>query len=177
MIGAALMLAHQVSGKAVRDSFFLSNYPASDLPKVVFAAAIISVVLVLIFARLIGRFGPSLMVPAGFFLSALLHLIEFFFVQDSPGKWSIVIYFHIVALSSVLLSGFWSVMTEVFDPRAAKQVFGRITAVNGRSSCGTRSGTDLRLQRASAAGDVSSFVLDCPDISAVRFAADCAAHG
>jgi hypothetical protein len=33
MAGAALMLAHQVASKAVRDSFFLSNYPASQLPK------------------------------------------------------------------------------------------------------------------------------------------------
>ncbi len=129
MIGAALMLGHQVAGKAVRDSFFLSNYPASDLPKVVIAAAFISVVMVLIFARLIGRFGPSAMVPAGFLASSLLHLTEYSFVADSPGKWSLVIYFHIVALSAILLSGFWSLMTEAFDPRTAKQAFGRITGV------------------------------------------------
>jgi len=35
------MLAHQVAGKAVRDSFFLTNYPASELPKMVIAVWII----------------------------------------------------------------------------------------------------------------------------------------
>jgi hypothetical protein len=63
MAGAALMLAHQVAGKAVRDSFFLSNYPASDLPKVVMTAAVISVIFVLIFAP-DEPVRPSLMVPA-----------------------------------------------------------------------------------------------------------------
>jgi ATP:ADP antiporter, AAA family len=126
MIGSALMLGHQVAGKAVRDSFFLSNYPATDLPKVVMAAAVISIIFVLIFSRLMSRFGPSLMVPAGFFISSLAHIVEYLRIQDAPAQWSLVIYFHIVALGSILLSGFWSLMAEVFDPRAAKQVFGRI---------------------------------------------------
>jgi len=60
------MIAHQVPGKAVRDSFFLSNHPASDLPKIVIAAAGISIIFVLVFARLLSRFGPSRIVPAGF---------------------------------------------------------------------------------------------------------------
>jgi ATP:ADP antiporter, AAA family len=127
MTGSALMLAHQVAGKAVRDSFFLSNYPATDLPKVVMAAAAISIIFVFIFARLMGRFGPSRMVPVGFFISSLAHVAEYLRVQDSPAQWSLVIYFHIVALSAILLSGFWSLMSEVFDPRAAKRAFGRIT--------------------------------------------------
>ena len=65
------MLAHQVAGKAVRDSFFLSNYPASDLPKMVIAAAAVTIVLVLLFARAMRRFGPQRLVPAGFFLSSI----------------------------------------------------------------------------------------------------------
>jgi AAA family ATP:ADP antiporter len=126
MMGAALMLAHQVAGKAVRDSFVLSNYPASDLPKVVMGAAVISIAFVLIFARLMGRFGPLRIVPIGFFLSSILHLTEYLHVGDLPAQWSLVIYFHIVALGAILLSGFWSLMAEVYDPRAAKQAFGRI---------------------------------------------------
>ncbi len=129
MGGSALMIAHQVAGKAVRDSFFLSNYPASDLPKIVIAAAGTSIIFVLLFARLLSRFGPSRIVPAGFLLSAMAHTVEYAFLEGSAPRWSIVIYLHIVALGSVLLSGFWSHMAEAFDPRSAKQVFGRITAV------------------------------------------------
>ncbi len=129
MAGAALMVAHQVAGKAVRDSFFLSNHPASDLPKMVISAAGISVIIVYLFSRMLGRYGPSRTVPAGFLLSALAHTVEYMFFGGAPQRWSIVIYLHIVALGSILLSGFWSQMTEAFDPRAARQVFGRITAV------------------------------------------------
>jgi ATP/ADP translocase len=127
MAGASLMMAHQVAGKAVRDSFFLSNYPASDLPKAVICAVILSIALVFLFARVMSRFGPSRVVPAGFFLSSVLHFIEYSHVHDSPATWSLVIYFHVVALGAILLSSFWSLMTEAFDPRTAKQVFGRIT--------------------------------------------------
>jgi AAA family ATP:ADP antiporter len=126
MMGAALMLGHQVAGKAVRDSFFLSNYPASDLPKAVMAAAVLSILIVLIFARLMGRFGPLRLVPIGFLLSSILHFTEYLHVNRLPAQWSLVIYFHIVALGAVLLSGFWSLMAELFDPRAAKHFFGRI---------------------------------------------------
>jgi hypothetical protein len=128
MIGASLMLAHQVAGKAVRDSFFLSNFPASDLPKIVMASAVLSGLLALAVARCMNRFGPSVIVPVGFLVSSLLHLIEYFFMHNAPGQWAIVIYVHIVALSAILLSGFWSLMTEAFEPRTAKQAFGRITA-------------------------------------------------
>lgn len=120
------MMAHQVAGKAVRDSYFLSNYPATDLPKAVIAAVVISILLVFVFARLMGRLGPYRIVPVGFFISSFLHFIEYTQVKEAPALWSLVIYFHIVALGAVLLSGFWSLMTEAFDPRAAKQSFGRI---------------------------------------------------
>ena len=126
MTGAALMMAHQVAGKGVRDFYFLSNYPVEDLPKAVIAAVILSVILIVFFARLMGRFGPSQIVPAGFLVSSILHLTEYVHVHESPKAWSLVIYFHIVVLGAILLSGFWSLMTEAFDPRAAKQSFGRI---------------------------------------------------
>jgi len=127
MATAGLMLAHQVAGKAVRDSFFLSNYPASDLPRMVMAAAAVSLVLVLLFTRAMERFGPRRLVPAGFLLSSLAHFTEHALVPGAPGVWSVVIYLHIVGFGAILLSGFWSQMSESFDPRAAKQTFGRIT--------------------------------------------------
>ena len=36
------------------------------------------------------------------------------------------VYLHLVGFGAILLSGFWSVVNEVFDPREAKQRFGRI---------------------------------------------------
>ncbi len=153
MAGAALMVAHQVAGKAVRDSFFLSHHPASDLPRVVIAAAAVSILLVLVSARLMGRFGPARTVPAGFLLSALLHALEYAYMDGSPGRWSVIIYFHIVALGAILLSGFWSLMAESFDPPSARRLFGRIT---GFGTLGGISGGLLaeRLATLSAPADV-----------------------
>jgi ATP:ADP antiporter, AAA family len=121
------MLAHQVAGKAVRDSLFLSNYPVSDLPKVVIAAAAVTVALVLIFARAMRRFGPQRLVPAGFFISSMAHVAEYRLTTGNPALWCVLIYFHVVG-GAILLSGFWSLMAESFDPHSAKQIFGRITA-------------------------------------------------
>src|SRR5438128_187803 len=80
--GAGLILAHQVAGKAVRDGLFLSHFPAADLPKVIAGAALISVFLGLLFARLLSRFGPLRLVPAAFAVGALLHVVEFFLLQS-----------------------------------------------------------------------------------------------
>jgi hypothetical protein len=43
MAVAGLMMAHQVAGKAARDGIFLSQFSASDLPKIMAAAALVAV--------------------------------------------------------------------------------------------------------------------------------------
>jgi hypothetical protein len=155
MAGAALLLAHQVAGKAVRDSFFLSNYSVTDLPKVVMLSAALTVVLVLLFARAMGRLGPQRLVPAGLLLSSALHVAEYRFMPANPSMWSVLIYLHIVALGAILLSGFWSVMAESFDPRSAKQVFGRIA---GAGTLGGIAG-GLMAERMAAMVSASSVLL------------------
>lgn len=156
MCGAGLMLAHQVAGKAVRDSFFLTNYPVSALPKMVIAAAGVSILFVLVFARVMSRFGPRRLVPAGFVLSSAAHVAEYAFGSASPATWSIVIYLHMVALGAILLSGFWSQVTESFDPRMAKQVFGRIT---GAGTLGGVAGGAMAERVAAMAGAANVLLL------------------
>ncbi len=126
MAGAALMLAHQVSGKAVRDSLFLTVYAATDLPRMVIGAAAFSLILVSIWARLMSWIGPRALVPAGFLLSAAGHIAEWRFVSESAPVVAPITYLHIAGFGAVLLSGFWSVANETFDPRTAKLTFGRI---------------------------------------------------
>jgi ATP:ADP antiporter, AAA family len=155
MAGAALMIAHQVAGKAVRDSFFLSNYPASELPKMVIAAAAVTMLMVLLFARAMGRFGPQRLVPAGFLLSTIVHGVEYRMMPGNPALWSVLVYFHIVALGAILLSGFWSLMAESFDPRSAKHLFGRIA---GAGTLGGIAG-GLMAERVAAAFSAGSVLL------------------
>jgi hypothetical protein len=155
MAVAAIMLAHQVAGKAVRDSFFLSNYPTSDLPKIVIAAAAATVLFVLLFARAMGHLGPQRLVPAGFLISSMLHIAEYRVMAGNPALWSVLIYVHIVALGAILISGFWSLMAETYHPRSAKQIFGRIA---GAGTLGGIAG-GLMAERIAAMFSASSVLL------------------
>ncbi len=126
MVGAGLMMAHQVAGKATRSSVFLSVFDASDLPRMMMAAALGSVLFTLGFSRLLAWFGPHRVVPAGFLASAVLHVLEWHLLGQAPRAAAPVVYLHIAGFGAVLLSGFWSMANEAFDPRSAKQMFGRI---------------------------------------------------
>ena len=123
---AGLMMAHQWAGKAARDSIYLSTFPVSDLPKVVMAAAAAALLLTFVSARAMTAYGPRKVVPAGFLLSALLHAAEYAVIGKAPDITAVLDYLHIVGLGAVLLSGFWSVANETYDPASAKKLFGRI---------------------------------------------------
>jgi hypothetical protein len=127
LTGTAAMLAHQVAGKAARDGFFLSVFEATDLPKMVVSAAFLSLSLAVLFSRLLERSGPRNLLPLTFAMSAVLHVGEWLALTRAPGPTAVFVYLHIVGLGAVLLSGFWSLLTELFDLREAKRSFGRIT--------------------------------------------------
>jgi ATP:ADP antiporter, AAA family len=123
---AGLMIAHQVAGKATRDAVFLGALPVARLPLMVMATALLVVAAVPVYSRLIERFGPRAVVAAGFAVSALVHVIEW---RLGGGPWvAVAIYLHIAGLSILLLSGFWSVLSELFDPGSARRLYGRIAA-------------------------------------------------
>jgi len=127
MVTAACMLGHQVASKAFRDAAFLMAWPTTTLPFMVIMTAAAVVTAVPIFARLLGWFGPRTVVSTGFLLSAAGHLIEW---QQSSGRpWvAVVIYLHVAGLGALLLSGYWTLVSERFDPRGARESFGRIAA-------------------------------------------------
>ena len=127
MAVAGAMLAHQTASKAVREAVFLSGPGVARLPAMVILTAIAVVAAVPIWSRLLARFGPRAMVPAGFLLSAAGHAAEWLLPQGE-GWVAALIYLHVAGFGALLLSGFWSLVSELFDPRAAKTSFGRIAA-------------------------------------------------
>lgn len=129
MAVAAFMLAHQVAGKAARDALFLAEFGARDLPKIVAVAALTAIALSLLFSRGLARFGPRVAVPLAFLLSAALHAGEWLLIDRFAKPVVIGAYLHIVGLGAILLSGFWALASEMFDPREAKVHFGRIAGV------------------------------------------------
>jgi hypothetical protein len=125
------MVAHQVAGKALRDGLFLSRFSAGDLPKIVAASAVVAILLGLTFARLMAWFGPRRVVPVAFGMGAVFHLLEYLVLRGATDLVRAVVvtvvYLHLVGFGAILLSGFWSIVNEYFDPREAKLRFGRIT--------------------------------------------------
>src|SRR5690348_13731962 len=128
LTAAGLMMAWQIAGKATRDGLFLSSFQPTALPAMIGAAAISSVLMAVVSARLLRKFGPTRLIPAGFAVGAVLHGGEWMLVSDFPRLVAVLVYLHVVALGSALLSGFWALANERFDPREARQRFGHITA-------------------------------------------------
>jgi ATP:ADP antiporter, AAA family len=127
MTTAGLMLAHQVAAKALRDTTFLTAWPATALPLMTIGTAALTATLVPLFSRFLERFSSSRVVSIGFALSAGGHALEWAFFD--AGRWiAVIIYLHIAGVGAVLLSGFWSLIAERFDPAGARTSYGRITA-------------------------------------------------
>ena len=127
MTTAAIMLGHQVAAKALRDTIFLTTWPATALPLMTVGTAAFTGLLVPVFSRLIARFSPLRIVALAFALSAAAHILEWIWYDAS--RWTaVVIYLHQAGVGAVLLSGFWSLIAERFDPAGARATYGRIAA-------------------------------------------------
>ena len=129
MLGAAVVNAQFVAGKATRDALYLASLDVTSLPVIVIATSAVSILLVLISSTVLRRLAPGIFVPALFFLNALLLLGEWGFASTAPVAAAITVYLQISGLGPMLGSGFWLITTERFDPRTAKRRFGQIAGV------------------------------------------------
>ena len=128
MTAASVMIAQHIAGKATRDALFLSHFEISDLPKAMMISAAVSVAAVLAMSRLLARHGPARLIPPLYLASAALLAGQWLLTDIMPGAAAAALYLHVAALNSILISGFWSVINERFDPYAAKRVIARLTA-------------------------------------------------
>ncbi len=127
-ISAALIIAQQVASKATRDVLFLSAYGADELPLAMLGSAGIALVGVAMLAPVLARFGPSRTVPALFLVSAAIYCLEAVLQADLPGPIAYAVFLHVSLFGAVVVSGFWSVVNERFDPHSAKRFIGKIAA-------------------------------------------------
>jgi hypothetical protein len=121
-----VIIAHQVAAKATREALFFSSFPATSLPVMTIAAALFSIALVLLTCRAMTAVGPWRLVPGAFWASGLLHLAEWALVFRFKSAVAVAFYLHFAGLSAVLISGFWSMVNERFDPHTAKKRMGQI---------------------------------------------------
>jgi hypothetical protein len=122
------MIANQVAGKAVRDAVFLSTFDVTALPGVVVGSSLLTIGGVLAASRILATRGPGRVVPIAFGLSAVLTISIWSFVDRAPKAAAVALYLQVALFGAVLISWFWSLVTERFDPRTARKRIARIAA-------------------------------------------------
>src|SRR5215468_40487 len=125
---AALVIASQTAGKAARDALFLSQFHVTKLPALLIASALLSIAASLWMARTMTKSSPATVVPLLNITSALLLIGEWLLYSSFPGAIAIALYVHMSVIGAILVSGFYSVVSERFDPRSARSAIGTIGA-------------------------------------------------
>ncbi len=128
MVTAAAIIAVQVGGKATRDALFLSTFGVASLPAMVMVTALLAIGFAFLSARALTTWGPGRVTPVALVASAGLLMVEWVISLWFPGAAAVLVYLHIGCLGGLLISAFWSVVNERFDPRTAKRQLGPISA-------------------------------------------------
>lgn len=123
---AATMVAQVVASRALRDGFFLSEFAPSALPSMVVSAAVFSVVVLVATTRVLRQVAPARCLPWLFAVNAALFVVDWALCQAIPGVAAVTLYLHVMSVAGLVISSFWSVINERFDPHTAKQLIGRI---------------------------------------------------
>jgi AAA family ATP:ADP antiporter len=125
---STVIIAFQLAGKSTRDALLLSTFGVAALPPMVIAAALLSMTLTIALARIMARMRPARLVPRLFLLSAVLLVAEWMLAAESRPAAAILVYLHLTGVGALLVSGFWAIVNERFDPSTARRTIGEITA-------------------------------------------------
>jgi len=125
-LAAGAMIAAHVGSKAARDGLFLAHFSPSALPAAVIGSALVSLVLALVAARVASRRSPLQFTAGSFLASALFLGLEWVLFPRAPRAAAVLVYLHVAVFGAMLVSGFWTLLVELFDPRTARRSMGRI---------------------------------------------------
>jgi AAA family ATP:ADP antiporter len=126
---AALLLAQQIASKATRDALFLASFDPRQLPSMMIAGAAASLVAIVVMSRALARWGPLKVLPVALGLSASLYVIEWLALPSRTDLAAVILYLHVSAIGSVLVSAFWTMVSEHRDPHATKRLVARVAAL------------------------------------------------
>jgi ATP/ADP translocase len=126
MLAAGALVAQQVAGRATRDALFLTTFDVTWLPAVMIASAVVSAGGVFAFSAAFARRSPARVLPATVAAATLLLLAEWALSLAAPAAAALAVYVHMAVFGGTVVSGFWSVVNERFDPYTAKRVVGPI---------------------------------------------------
>ena len=160
---SVVLIAQQVAGKAVRDALFLSNFHAHSLPFAMASAALLSLIAVLWLTRVMSRHSPAKVLPILFTLSAVGFACEWGVGLVYPRVSAVLVYVHTALVGPALITTFWSLINERFDPHTAKRAVARIAG--GGTLGGVLAG--LAVWRASNLVPLTLFVLFLAGLNAL----------
>ena len=121
-------MGQQVAARATRDALFLSHHDVATLPLAMAAAAALSLASIGGASGALARWAPARVLPLALGASALLLIAEWLLSMVSPAAAGIALYLHVAVFGATLLSAFWLLAGERFDPRSAKDAMARIGA-------------------------------------------------
>jgi hypothetical protein len=127
-VTATVMIAQLIAAKAARDTLFLSHFPATDLPAAMIGAGVVSVVGSAVMSWALIRSGPARLVPLVFGLSAVTLAVDWAVIRQQPELGAVILYLQLALFGPLLVSGFWSIVNERFDPHTAKATVARTAA-------------------------------------------------
>ncbi len=123
---AASIIALQVAGKATRDSVFLANQTSAALPGAMLVSALASLAAAYWVSRWMGRVGPKRVAPR-LLASATIGFAALAAAQPTaPKAVAYLLFVHMGVVGPVMVSAFWSVINERFDPHAARRSMARV---------------------------------------------------
>jgi hypothetical protein len=125
-LAAFLLIANQVASRAVRDALFLTAFDVSALPLAMGAAALAALAGAEMLSLALTRRSPAQVVPVAATVSAVLLGAWYALGLVWPAAAAVLVYLHVSAFGGALVSGFWSLVNERFDPHTARKVVGRI---------------------------------------------------
>jgi hypothetical protein len=126
ILTAVPMVAQLIAGRAVRDAVFLTEYPAVYLPRVMLAAALLSLGAAIGVSRAMPTLGPRRTAIGLTLLNGLLFVVEGATLNLAPEEIAVVTYVHVSIVGALVISAFSSVVNERFDPLYAKTVVSRV---------------------------------------------------
>src|SRR4029450_2434298 len=138
-----LSLTPYTAFKPVTRSQFNKDLGADNLPFVQFAFGLLVGFIMQGYAAIVGRMPRRWALPMT--LGGLVALLVVFWLWFQTGsQWaSTGFYFFGLILGILVISQFWTLANEVYDPRQAKRLFGFI---GGGGSLGGIAGSSLSLQ-------------------------------
>ena len=126
--------------KPLTRATFIDELGANNLPWVLLATGVLIGVIMQVYTRLISRVPPRAVIPVT--QLGMTALLAGFWVLFQTGQaWaSIAFYFLGQIMGLLLISHFWTLANDVYDPRQAKRLFGFI---GGGASLGGMAGSAL----------------------------------